>query len=139
LTRCRCTHAAVKLRSIRSRTIPGFRGGDTDQRQIRRRNESSGRSTPGTISPALAEKVAISNLAGAGLRSNRPTILEAAMRTAIGTAFIVCGLVASAGAQQTPPAAIPVGVVKAEHRPIEKTLDFVGRVDAVNRVEIRRA
>jgi membrane fusion protein (multidrug efflux system) len=59
------------------------------------------------------------------------------MRTAICTAFIVCGLVASAGAQQTPPAAIPVGVVKAELRPIEKTIDFVGRVDAVNRVEIR--
>jgi membrane fusion protein, multidrug efflux system len=43
---------------------------------------------------------------------------------------------APAGAQQTPQA-IPVGVVKAEHRPIEKTLDFVGRVEAVNRVEVR--
>jgi membrane fusion protein, multidrug efflux system len=45
--------------------------------------------------------------------------------------------VAPAAAQQTPPAAVPVGVVKAEHRSIEKTLDFVGRVEAVNRVEIR--
>jgi membrane fusion protein (multidrug efflux system) len=30
-----------------------------------------------------------------------------------------------------------VGVVKAERRPIEKSLDLVGRIEAVNRVEIR--
>jgi membrane fusion protein (multidrug efflux system) len=59
------------------------------------------------------------------------------MRTAICSVLIVCGLVAPAVAQQTPPAAVPVGVVKAERRPIEKTLDFVGRIEAVNRVEIR--
>jgi membrane fusion protein, multidrug efflux system len=59
------------------------------------------------------------------------------MRATICTAFMICGLVAPADAQQTPPAAIPVGVVKAERRPIEKTRDFVGRVEAVNRVEIR--
>jgi membrane fusion protein (multidrug efflux system) len=59
------------------------------------------------------------------------------MRTAISAIFVICGLVAPADAQQAPPAAIPVGVVKAEHRSIEKTLDFVGRVEAVNRVEIR--
>ena len=59
------------------------------------------------------------------------------MRATICTVFMICGLVAPAGAQQTQPAAIPVGVVKAEHRSIEKTLDFVGRVEAVNRVEIR--
>lgn len=59
------------------------------------------------------------------------------MRTAICTVFVICGLVAPAGAQQTPPTAVPVGVVKAERRPIEKTLDFVGRIEAVNRVEIR--
>jgi membrane fusion protein (multidrug efflux system) len=59
------------------------------------------------------------------------------MRTAICTVFIICGLVVPAGAQQAQPAAIPVGVVQAEHRPIEKTSDFVGRVEAVNRVDIR--
>jgi membrane fusion protein (multidrug efflux system) len=59
------------------------------------------------------------------------------MRATICTAFLVCGLVAPAAAQQTPPAAVPVGVVKAEHKAIEKSLDFVGRVEAVNRVEIR--
>jgi len=59
------------------------------------------------------------------------------MRATICTVVMICGLVAPAGAQQTQPAAIPVGVVKAEHKSIEKTLDFVGRIDAVNRVEIR--
>src|ERR1700688_3480335 len=59
------------------------------------------------------------------------------MRTAICTVFIICGLVVPAGAQQAQPAAMPVGVVQAEHRPIEKTFDFVGRIEAVNRVEIR--
>ena len=59
------------------------------------------------------------------------------MRTAICTVFMICGLVVPVGAQQTPPTAVPVGVVKAERRPIEKTRDFVGRVEAINRVEIR--
>jgi membrane fusion protein (multidrug efflux system) len=45
-------------------------------------------------------------------------------------------LAAPAHAQQ-PPAAIPVGVVKAELRPIADTLEFVGRVDAINRVAIK--
>jgi membrane fusion protein (multidrug efflux system) len=59
------------------------------------------------------------------------------MRTAICTVFVICALVAPAAAQQAQPATIPVGVVKAERRPIENTRDFVGRVEAVNRVEIR--
>src|SRR5450631_1801668 len=59
------------------------------------------------------------------------------MRATICTVFMICALVAPADAQTAQPAAIPVGVVKAEHKSIEKTLDFVGRVEAVNRVEIR--
>ncbi|HTB02277.1 MAG TPA: efflux RND transporter periplasmic adaptor subunit [Bradyrhizobium sp.] len=59
------------------------------------------------------------------------------MRVTICTVFLVCGLVAPADAQQTPAATVPVGVVKAERRSIDKTLDFVGRIEAVNRVEIR--
>jgi membrane fusion protein, multidrug efflux system len=59
------------------------------------------------------------------------------MRIATCAVFLFCGLVAPVHAQQTQPVAVPVGVVKAERRPIEKTLDFVGRVEAVNRVEIR--
>lgn len=42
-----------------------------------------------------------------------------------------------ARAQQPAPAAIPVGTVSAEKRDIGRTADFVGRVEAVNRVDIR--
>jgi membrane fusion protein (multidrug efflux system) len=41
-----------------------------------------------------------------------------------------------ASAQQTA-APVPVGTVIAEKQPISKTQDFVGRVEAINRVEIR--
>jgi membrane fusion protein (multidrug efflux system) len=41
----------------------------------------------------------------------------------------------SAQSQETP--AVAVGTVYAEKRPIAKTADFVGRIDAINRVEIR--
>jgi membrane fusion protein (multidrug efflux system) len=44
---------------------------------------------------------------------------------------------APALAQQAAPAAVPVGTVNAELKPITRTLDFVGRIEAVNRVEIR--
>jgi hypothetical protein len=57
------------------------------------------------------------------------------MRFAIFAAVVVSHLSLPALAQQ--PAVVLVGTVKAERRPIEKTLDFVGRVEAVNRVEIR--
>src|ERR1700680_1152520 len=50
-------------------------------------------------------------------------------------AFLSCGLAVPANAQQNEP--LPVGTAKAERRPIAKTLDFVGRVEAVNRVEIK--
>jgi len=39
--------------------------------------------------------------------------------------------------QQQAPAATPVGVVQAEKKPITKSLDFVGRVEAIDRVEVR--
>ncbi|HEX4411104.1 MAG TPA: efflux RND transporter periplasmic adaptor subunit [Xanthobacteraceae bacterium] len=47
----------------------------------------------------------------------------------------VVGTVSSAAAQQ--PATVPVGTVYAEKKPIAATSDFVGRVDATDRVEIR--
>ena len=56
------------------------------------------------------------------------------MRAIILAAF-VCAYAPNAHSQGA--AAVPVGVVQAELRPIAKTLDFVGRVDAINRVEIR--
>lgn len=40
-------------------------------------------------------------------------------------------------AQQQAPAAIPVGTVMAEKRAIGRSADFVGRIEAVNRVEVR--
>jgi membrane fusion protein (multidrug efflux system) len=48
------------------------------------------------------------------------------------------GTSSPANAQSTQaPAATPVGVVTAERKSVSKTLDFVGRVEAVQRVEIR--
>ena len=42
-----------------------------------------------------------------------------------------------AHAQGGEPAAVAVGTVYAEREPITKTADFVGRIEAINRVEIR--
>ena len=42
-----------------------------------------------------------------------------------------------AHAQGGEPAAVAVGTVYAERKPIAKTADFVGRIEAINRVEIR--
>jgi len=58
------------------------------------------------------------------------------MRAMIWAILLVCGLVASGHAQQSS-APIAVGVVKAERTAIKKVLTFVGRVEAVNRVEVR--
>jgi len=44
---------------------------------------------------------------------------------------------APAGAQQAQPAAVPVGTVYAERQPISDIRDFVGRVEATGRVDIR--
>jgi membrane fusion protein, multidrug efflux system len=58
------------------------------------------------------------------------------MRLAICSGFVICALAAPALGQQPAPAAIPVGTVMAARKPIAKSLDFVGRVEAVNRVQI---
>lgn len=50
---------------------------------------------------------------------------------------IVGGLVLPATAQPDPVAALAVGTVTAQRRPIDQALDFVGRVEAVGRVEVR--
>jgi membrane fusion protein, multidrug efflux system len=49
----------------------------------------------------------------------------------------VLALTHSTVAQQQQPTAVPVGVVRAERKPIARTIDFVGRVEAISRVEIR--
>jgi membrane fusion protein, multidrug efflux system len=59
------------------------------------------------------------------------------MRHALFAAFLCFALADSAIAQQQQPTAAPVGVVRAAHKPIARTTDFVGRVEAISRVEIR--
>jgi membrane fusion protein (multidrug efflux system) len=59
------------------------------------------------------------------------------MRLAICAVLAVCGFSLSVQAQQREAPAVSVSTVAAERRPISKTLGFVGRVEAVNRVEIR--
>jgi membrane fusion protein (multidrug efflux system) len=49
----------------------------------------------------------------------------------------ICGLILPTYAQQGAPATVPVGTVKAERKAVAKTLEFVGRVEAINRVEIK--
>jgi membrane fusion protein (multidrug efflux system) len=59
------------------------------------------------------------------------------MRNLILAALTLCSFLAPAHAQQKEPALVSVGVVSAERKPIAKSLDFVGRVEAIERVEIR--
>ena len=56
---------------------------------------------------------------------------------AVRVMLLICTLLLSAHAEPAQPAAIPVGVVAAERKAVEKTLDFVGRVNAIDRVEVR--
>jgi membrane fusion protein (multidrug efflux system) len=58
------------------------------------------------------------------------------MRVAILAIGLNCALALPAEAQQNQPT-VPVGVVKAEMRPVAESQDFVGRVEAVNRVEVK--
>jgi membrane fusion protein (multidrug efflux system) len=60
------------------------------------------------------------------------------MRIALLLVLAVCNTLPVYGVygQQAAPATVPVGVVKAEKRPVSKTADFVGRVEAINRVQI---
>jgi membrane fusion protein (multidrug efflux system) len=59
------------------------------------------------------------------------------MRAVTAALIVGCGLVAPAFAQQAPPATVPVGTVQAERKPVARTADFVGRVQAINRVDIQ--
>jgi membrane fusion protein, multidrug efflux system len=58
------------------------------------------------------------------------------MRVAVCALLLVGAFVLPSHAQQTP-TAVPVGVVKAERKSVTPSLDFVGRVEAINRVEIK--
>jgi membrane fusion protein (multidrug efflux system) len=58
------------------------------------------------------------------------------MRQTLCATLVILALNYPAVAQQQS-AAVPVGVAKAERKPIAKAGDFVGRVEAISRVEIR--
>jgi len=62
---------------------------------------------------------------------------ESKMRLSISAFFLAFGFALPAYGQQTAPVTVPVGVVTAEKKAITPSLEFVGRVDAINRVEIR--
>lgn len=76
-----------------------------------------------------------------------PDFRQSSKRTSPGFACLAAALALAcclftaaalpASAQQAAPARIPVGTVAAEKRSIDRTADFVGRVDVVNRVDIR--
>jgi membrane fusion protein (multidrug efflux system) len=55
----------------------------------------------------------------------------------LGLAVPVFGLAVPVRAQQPASGVIPVGTVQAERKLIVHTIDFVGRVNAVNKVEVR--
>jgi len=59
------------------------------------------------------------------------------MRQAICGVILVIGLGAPVLAQQGQPATVPVGTVMAERKAVANTAGFVGRVEAINRVEVR--
>ncbi len=58
------------------------------------------------------------------------------MRLAVCAAFLTCCCVIAAHAQGTQPAAVAVGTIVAEKKPIARTAEFVGRVEAIQRVEV---
>jgi membrane fusion protein (multidrug efflux system) len=64
-------------------------------------------------------------------------MMEAPMRVTIWPVLLLCGVTVPAHAQQPSSTPLSVGVVKAERTAIKKSLTFVGRVEAVNRVEVR--
>src|SRR6201987_4340012 len=59
------------------------------------------------------------------------------MRRVFCPALAIFALPSPAVAQQQPPTAVPVGVVEAERRPIAQSGEYVGRVEAISRGEIR--
>src|SRR5438105_6732249 len=58
------------------------------------------------------------------------------MRVRIWAALLMCAGYALP-AHSEPSAPVPVGTVTAEKRSVAKALDFVGRVEAINRVDVR--
>jgi membrane fusion protein (multidrug efflux system) len=59
------------------------------------------------------------------------------MRLSVFSAAIILALAIDPSARAQQPAAVPVGTVAAELRPVTRATEFVGRIEAVNRVDIR--
>jgi membrane fusion protein (multidrug efflux system) len=59
------------------------------------------------------------------------------MRLAVFAFFLAFGAALPAYGQQGAPTTVPVGTVVAEKKSITPSLEFVGRVDAINRVDIK--
>jgi membrane fusion protein, multidrug efflux system len=59
------------------------------------------------------------------------------MRLAIFMASLIGASVGVVFAQESQPTTVPVGTVAAVRRPIAASADFVGRVEAINRVDVR--
>lgn len=59
------------------------------------------------------------------------------MRSLMGVSVLFFGFLLCAAADPGQQAAVSVGVVEAVRQPISKSLEFVGRIEAINRVEIR--
>jgi membrane fusion protein (multidrug efflux system) len=59
------------------------------------------------------------------------------MRTAICAVCLLTALCTSAISEPREAPVVPVGTVVAERRPITANRDFVGRVEAINRVDVR--
>jgi membrane fusion protein (multidrug efflux system) len=62
---------------------------------------------------------------------------ENIMRLHLYAAALLCLTVAATGARAQQPSAIPVGTVAAELRPITQASEYVGRVEAMEKVDIR--
>jgi membrane fusion protein (multidrug efflux system) len=61
----------------------------------------------------------------------------AGIAAALGAILIGSGISLAQSQQPAAPQAVPVGVVPAERKPISRASDFVGRVEAINRVQVR--
>src|SRR5262245_30384889 len=59
------------------------------------------------------------------------------MWPSVSAAVLLCLVVTAADAQVAAPGSVPVGTVKAERKQISKNAEFVGRVEAINRVEVK--
>lgn len=72
-------------------------------------------------------------------KPNPTTGRELIMRAGILAIILACGIITAGHAQQSqsPPAAVPVGTVQAARKPVSQTADFVGRVQAINKVDVQ--